>query len=92
MEASNRGRIAGTALLLLQGLVTAVRPQLSVRVTREMLGKSFENASELEPRPRYLRGLRAVGVGLVAAAGTGLLLEGRDETDGSRDERGPRER
>lgn len=41
----------------------------------------FDNASKLEAKPAYLRQLRALGIGMVAAAGTTLLLQSRAETD-----------
>nr|WP_245683210.1 hypothetical protein [Halovenus aranensis] len=51
-----------------------------------MIGKNFDNASQLEAKPTYLRQLRALGVGMVAAAGTDLLLQSREQTDDGQDE------
>lgn len=78
---SQKRRTYGAAFVLLQGLVTVLFPQVSVRFIKNMVGKNFENASELEARPAYLRQLRALGVGMVAAAGTNLLLDSVGETD-----------
>jgi hypothetical protein len=75
-----QSRTFGAAFVLLQGLVTAVFPQASVAVVKKMIGKNFENASDLEAKPAYRRQLRAVGVGMVAAAGTDLLLQSDEET------------
>lgn len=56
-------------------------PQASVAFVKRMIGKNFDNASELEAKPAYRRQLRALGVGMVAAAGTDLLLQSTDEAD-----------
>jgi hypothetical protein len=76
-----KGRLFGSALILLQGVVTALFPQASVRLTKKMIGKNFDNASELEAKPAYIRQLRAIGVGMIAAGGTGLLLEDTEELE-----------
>ncbi|ELZ35602.1 hypothetical protein DJ71_05975 [Halorubrum sp. E3] len=76
-----KARVFGSALVLLQGVVTALFPQASVRLTKKMLGKNFDNASELEAKPAYIRQLRAIGVGMIAAGGTGLLLEDAEEPE-----------
>jgi hypothetical protein len=76
----------GAAFVLVQGLATALFPQLSIRFIKRMIGKNFDNAAQLEAKPAYLRQLRAVGVGMVAAAGTDLLLQSaREETTGETD-------
>lgn len=74
-------RTFGAAFVLLQGLVTALVPQLSIEFIKRMIGKNFDNASKLEAKPAYLRQLRAVGVGMIAAAGTDLLLQSRVKKD-----------
>jgi len=76
-----KGRLFGSALILLQGAVTALFPRASVRLTKRMIGKNFDNASELEAKPGYVRQLRAIGVGMIAAGGTGLLLEDTEELE-----------
>lgn len=83
-----KSRTFGTAFVLLQGLVTALFPQISVKFIKNMVGKNFDNASELEAKPAYLRQLRALGVGMVAAAGTDLLLQSRAESDNRQAESG----
>jgi hypothetical protein len=64
-----------------QGVSLALFPRLTVAVITRMLGTNFENADELQPKPAYLRQLRSLGVGLVAAGGTRLLLEGSSGSD-----------
>lgn len=76
-----KNRTFGAAFVLLQGLVTALFPQISIKFIKRMIGKNFDGASQLEAKPAYLRQLRVIGVGMVAAAGTGLLLQSRAETD-----------
>ncbi|WP_299270321.1 hypothetical protein [Halorientalis sp.] len=78
---TRKSRTVGAAFVLLQGLVTAVFPQISIKFIKDAIGKNFENASELEVKPAYLRQLRALGVGLVAASGTTLLLQSRAAPD-----------
>ena len=80
MDSQKSGTL-GAAFVLLQGLVTALFPQISIKFIKQMVGKNFDNASELEAKPAYRRRLRALGVAIVAAAGTSLLLQGLDETD-----------
>ncbi|ERH09496.1 MAG: hypothetical protein J07HX64_01251 [halophilic archaeon J07HX64] len=63
------------AFFLVQGLLTALAPQLSVKFVKRLIGRNFDNAGDIEAKPAYLRQLRAVGVGMVAAGGTTLLLE-----------------
>ncbi len=81
-------RVFGAAFVLLQGVVTAVFPQLSVKLAKKMIGKNFDNASDLEATPAYIRQFRAVGVGMVAAGGTTLLLESPQETESDSSEDG----
>ena len=76
-----KARLFGSALVLLQGVVTALFPRASVRLTKKMIGKNFDNADELEATPAYVRQLRAIGVGMIAAGGTGLLLQDADELE-----------
>ncbi|QUO46781.1 MULTISPECIES: hypothetical protein [Halorubrum] len=76
-----KARLFGSALVLLQGVVTALFPRASVRLTKKMIGKNFDNADELEATPAYIRQLRAIGVGMIAAGGTGLLLQDADELE-----------
>lgn len=58
-----------------QGLLTALAPQLSTKLTKRMIGKNFDNADKLIAKPSYLRQLRAIGVGFAAAGLTHLALE-----------------
>ncbi|UWG47847.1 Uncharacterized protein HSRCO_1567 [Halanaeroarchaeum sp. HSR-CO] len=76
-----QSRRIGAAFVLLQGAVTALFPQVSSKFITRMIGTNFENASDLEAKPVYLQQLRAMGVGMVAAAGTDLLLQSITEGD-----------
>lgn len=86
MKDSENSRLFGSVLILLQGVVTVLFPQASVRLTKKMIGKNFDNASELEANPAYLQQLRAIGVGMIAAAGTDLLLQNVEKSDAERSE------
>jgi hypothetical protein len=76
-----KSQTVGAAFVLLQGVVTALFPQISIKIIKMTIGKNFDNASALEAKPRYVRQLRAIGVGMVAAAGTDLLLQSTGKTD-----------
>ena len=76
-----KSRALGATVVFVQGLATALFPQFSVRFARKIISKNFDNSSELEAKPTYLRRLRAIGVGTMAAAGTDLLLQDASETD-----------
>ena len=81
---TQKSRRFGAAMVLIQGAVTALVPQISVRFIKNAIGKNFDNAADLEAKPAYVRQLRAIGVGMIAAAGTDLLLQSaaEDEDDG----------
>jgi len=84
MRDSEKAQKISAGFVLVQGLATAAFPQLAVTFVKRMLGGNFDNVSQLEAKSAYLRQLRAVGVGMVAAAGTDLLLQSvRAEKDGS---------
>lgn len=68
-------RKAGALLAIGQGLLTALLPGLSVRLTRKLLSKNFENAEALEAKPAYRRQLRALGIGAAAAGIAGYAME-----------------
>lgn len=78
---SQKCRSFGAALVLIQGAVTALFPQASVGLTERMIARNFDNASELKATSAYLRQLRAVGVGMIAAGGISLLLESATESE-----------
>jgi hypothetical protein len=63
--------------LLVQGLLAAASPKRSIELNAKLWGIAFENADELEPKPWYVRSVRATGVGMLAAGGVGLLLDER---------------
>nr|WP_238378591.1 hypothetical protein [Haloarcula rubripromontorii] len=81
MIGSQSNRKLSAAFVLVQGVVTALFPQISIKLIKRMIGKNFDNASELEVKPAYRRQLRAVGVGMIAAAGTDLLLQSTAEKE-----------
>lgn len=66
---------AGALWAIGQGILTAVAPQLSVKMFKRMIGKNFENAESLEAKPGYLRQLRAIGIGFAAAGIASYVIE-----------------
>ena len=76
----NATMLKGWSLFVaVQGLITAVVPQVCIYLGKKVVGMNFENAGQLEAKPSYLRQLRALGVGMLAAGLTGFLLEKRAE-------------
>lgn len=75
MLSTPRLRKASSLWALVQGLVTAIVPGVTVAVTRRLLAESFEGTEHLEAKPVLRRQLRATGVGLAAAGAAGYLLE-----------------
>lgn len=65
----------GAVWAIANGLLTALVPQLSVKLFKLMIGKNFENAAEIRAKPAYLRQLRAVGIGLAASGIASLVME-----------------
>jgi hypothetical protein len=53
--ATQKARPLGATAVLLQGVVTALFPQMSVTFVRKMIGKDFDNAAQLELKPAYRR-------------------------------------
>lgn len=78
---SQKCRKLGAMWVIGQGLLTALVPQLSVKMLKRMIGKNFENAAELEAKPAYIRQLRAIGVGLAAAGIASLAMDRADEPE-----------
>jgi hypothetical protein len=72
--------------VLLGGLAATVAPRHTLAVAAQPWLWGFENAGEPEPKAWYVRAVRAVGVGTVAAGGAGLLLDGRAEAFAAADD------
>ncbi|EMA67903.1 hypothetical protein [Halorubrum kocurii] len=71
----------GSLLVIGQGVLTALAPGISERLTRKMLSKNFENADQLEAKPAYRRQVRALGIGTAAAGIAGYAMEVASEGD-----------
>ena len=81
----------GSLLVIGQGVLTALAPGISERLTRKMLSKNFENADQLEAKPAYRRQVRALGIGAAAAGIAGYAMEVASEgaaADGETDDAG----
>ena len=72
---TDRCRKAGSLMAIGQGIVTALAPGLSAKLTQKLVGKNFENADALAAKPEYTRQTRAVGIGLAAAGVAGYVME-----------------
>jgi len=75
MMDTDRCRKVGSLVAVGQGIVTALAPGLSAKLTRTLVGKNFENADALEAKPAYRRQRRAFGIGLAAAGIAGYVME-----------------
>lgn len=78
---SRKCRKLGAMWAIGQGLLTALVPQLSVKMLKRIIGKNFENAEKLEAKPTYIRQLRAIGVGLAAAGIASLVMNRAGESE-----------
>jgi Na+(H+)/acetate symporter ActP len=81
MMNSRKCRKLGAMWAIGQGLLTALVPQLSVKMLKRIIGKNFENAEKLEAKPTYIRQLRAIGVGLAAAGIASLVMNRAGESE-----------
>jgi len=72
---SAKCRKLGALWAIGQGVLTALVPELSVKLFTRMIGKNFENADDLEAKPAYLRQLRALGIGFAAAGIANLFMD-----------------
>ncbi|ERH06303.1 MAG: hypothetical protein J07HN4v3_01916 [Halonotius sp. J07HN4] len=72
---TDRCRKAGSLIAIGQGIVTALAPGLSAKLTKKLVGKNFENADALAAKPGYIRQTRAAGIGLAAAGVAGYVME-----------------
>lgn len=68
-------RRLGAVLAIAQGLFALVAPRWSVEVAKRLLETNYENADELEPKPAYLRQVRALGIGLAAAGVANFAMD-----------------
>lgn len=69
-------RRLGYAWIALVGMVATSVPKQLVDLSMRTWLFGFENAGDLEPSDWYVRAVRAMGIGMIAAGLAGLLLEG----------------
>lgn len=70
-------RKIGYVWMALQGLFSLALPRQSLKLTLKLLGWSFENPTDLQPRDWYVSQTRALGAGCIVAGLLGLVLEER---------------
>ncbi|MEF8783511.1 MAG: hypothetical protein V5A39_11300 [Haloarculaceae archaeon] len=80
----------GYGLLAVQGLLSVLAPRKSIALATTAWRAGFENVGDLEPREWYVEVTRVLGVGMLVAGLTGLLVsasgddgeaEGADEPE-----------
>jgi hypothetical protein len=65
---------AGYVVLVVQGLISVFAPKKAIEVATAGWRVGFENVDELDPREWYVELTRVLGVGMLAAGLTGLLV------------------
>lgn len=76
----------GYALLAVQGLLSVLAPHRAIALATTAWRAGFENVGGLEPRGWYVEVTRVLGVGMVVAGLTGLLVDAAgDDADSTGD-------
>jgi len=76
----------GYVLLVLQGAVSVLVPRKAIGLATAAWRLGFENVGELRAREWYVETTRVLGVGMIVAGLTGLLVSARqDPSDGTVD-------
>jgi hypothetical protein len=69
----------GYALLVVQGLLGVLAPRRAIALATTAWRMGFENVGDLEPREWYVELTRVMGVGMLVAGLTGLLVSAAGE-------------
>ncbi|MFC7133863.1 MULTISPECIES: hypothetical protein [Salinibaculum] len=72
----------GYAGMVVQGLLSVFLPRKAIKLATTGWRAGFENVEELEPREWYVEMTKVLGVGMLAAGLTGLLVS-RAEKEGA---------
>jgi hypothetical protein len=64
----------GYLMMVVQGLLSVFAPKKAIQSANAGLRVCFENVGDLEPRDWYVEVTKIVGVGLLVAGLTGLLV------------------
>lgn len=71
----------GYAAVVLKGVLAAIAPKTTFSLVSKTWSLGLENVEELEPREWYVDGIRATGIGMIAAGLAGIALAGRDDEE-----------
>ncbi len=74
----------GYLLMIGQGLLSVFAPKKAIRAATLSWQLGFENVDELEPREWYVEQTRILGVGMLAAGLTGLLVSDAETAERER--------
>lgn len=69
----------GYGLLAVQGLLSVLAPRKSIALATTAWRAGFENVGDLEPREWYVEVTRVLGVGMLVAGLTGLVVSAAGE-------------
>ena len=75
----------GYAMMVVQGLLSALVPRQAIKLATSAWRCSFENVGELEPREWYVETTKVLGIGMLTAGLAGLLVT-RPESEGEIEE------
>jgi len=74
----------GYLLMIAQGLLSVFAPEKAIRTATLGWRVGFRNVDDLEPRDWYVEQTRILGVGLLAAGLTGLLVSDAETAERER--------
>jgi hypothetical protein len=74
----------GYLLMVVQGLLSVFVPKKAIKLANVGWLAAFENPEDLEPRDWYVEVTKILGVGLLAAGLTGLLVTGAENAEKER--------
>jgi hypothetical protein len=72
----------GYLLMVVQGLLSVFVPKKAIKLATTGWRAGFENVEELEPREWYIEVTKVLGVGMLAAGLTGLLVTSAEKSAG----------
>ena len=70
----------GYAMMVVQGLLSALVPRQAIKLGTSAWRCSFENVGDLEPREWYVETTKVLGIGMLAAGLAGLLVTRPEES------------
>src|SRR6056297_1926238 len=74
---TDRLRRASYGWFVVQGLLAAVAPKRSIAFKLKLWGLALDDVDAAEPKPWYVRSVRAAGIGMIATGVSGFVFERR---------------